>query len=93
MSSGAFQSGTVGSPAKPPASLLDDGGRVIERLYALLTRSQNIADRLHGARPRDANTAVTGATPVQQSLRHQIDSMQEVVVNLEQEFSTIENRL
>jgi hypothetical protein len=77
--------------ASPPASLIGDGLRAIERLAGLHDRVVKLADLLHGPAPRNGS-GVSEKSP-SASVRLNLDRAHTLLGDIEAELSRIEGLL
>jgi len=77
----------------PTQSLLDDSGRLIDRLSEIYGRLVKLGDALHGSQPRDAGAPPPGKVEPAVTVRRNLDKMQNWMGDIEGELHRIESRL
>lgn len=83
--------GVLGAVPRTISTLTDDTSNVVARLRDTLNRVQALNDRLNGGQPRDA--AAKNIPEAQPSIRRQVDTMCELMGEIEQEVQAIDARL
>jgi hypothetical protein len=87
----AYGQANTAAPAK--LSLIDDSGRLNERLREIGLRVSKIADALHGAIPREAGMKAGGDVPSQPMLRRHLDEAGRLLNQIEAELCRVEGQL
>jgi hypothetical protein len=79
--------------APAPQSLVNDSGRIVERLNVIHNHLIELGNKLHGSQPRDAGAAGANKIEPEPTLRRNLDKAGTWLSDIENELQRIDARV